>query len=622
MIFTRFRISIAIVLFLLLVSNTAKSQVILSAPDNPDKKVTAPGFIQLKPGFKVAAQNNTFYHAFIDSNGDGIPDELGSSGSIGGGEIEFSETPYFTDTKGELSVTAMGSANYTLPVALPPGIKNIAPQIALVYNSSSDNGIVGYGGSLKGISSISRISSRLDIDGFVGGVKFNSDDRFSLDGQRLILDKGTYGAAGSTYKTENYSNLRIEAIGNTAYPGIEGTGPESFKVTFPDGTQVFYGSSFDARGVTEWLIKKWKDPQGNYIEYFYDKDQNTTYINRIVWAVNENINTGYSNTIRFFYKQRERPEFAYIQGLKLTNNRILDKIEVYTADKLFRKYQINYKIIGGSYQRMESLQEFNGANEAANPVTFSYNDTSNSFGGYIYDKSDALRNLKDVKLTGDFDGDGEVDVVVPGFMYKGIMSNLGRGDGNIIPVNTSKLVEHPITTLTYGKMNNFQSLVTYDNEAPDNIPETDPNWENRNKLVFHTFNYNPSSNKFEPVYTKKMNYPYVGLTVDNCSNMRYLAGKGWVGNSTITYDNSRNDYKFLEGDFNGDGISELIVLGKILRSTIDIVIWNTPSSDRDDGFPSHIEPIETLPDYSCEANNGYHFIEPYYIDMNPNIPDE
>ena len=38
-------------------------------------------------------------------------------------------------TEGELSVSLTGAANYKIPIAVPPGIKGVVPQVSLVYNS-------------------------------------------------------------------------------------------------------------------------------------------------------------------------------------------------------------------------------------------------------------------------------------------------------------------------------------------------------------------------------------------------------------------------------------------------------------------------------------------------------
>lgn len=60
-------------------------------------------------------------------------------------------------TKGQLTVSLSGAANYTIPIKVPPGINGVVPQINLSYNSQSGNGSAGYGWNIGGISTITRI---------------------------------------------------------------------------------------------------------------------------------------------------------------------------------------------------------------------------------------------------------------------------------------------------------------------------------------------------------------------------------------------------------------------------------------------------------------------------------
>lgn len=209
----------------------------------------------------------------------------------------------FIDTKGELAVSGSGTPSYKVPIALPPGIKDVAPQLALVYSGASVQGMAGMGWNLVGVSSISRVSSRLDIDNTMDAVDFDALDRFALDGQRLIEKVGVYGAAGTTYQTENYSNLKIESTGSFAYTGLTNPiGPQTFTVTFPDGIQAIYGGTTDSRGISEWMINRWIDPQGNYINYTYETENNAIRIKDITWGKNANVTSTFENKITFTYK--------------------------------------------------------------------------------------------------------------------------------------------------------------------------------------------------------------------------------------------------------------------------------------------------------------------------------
>ncbi|GEM_PF-4873043 len=138
------------------------------------------------------------------------------------------------ETLGELSVSLTGGAIYNVPIAVPLGINGVEPKIALTYNSQSGNGLAGYGWDISGVSVISRIPSTKFHDNYINAVDFDNLDRFALDGQRLVLKSGTYGANGAQYETENYSNLKIVSYGTSTF----GTnyGPLYFIIYYPDGS--------------------------------------------------------------------------------------------------------------------------------------------------------------------------------------------------------------------------------------------------------------------------------------------------------------------------------------------------------------------------------------------------
>lgn len=172
----------------------------------------------------------------------------------------------FTDTKGELQISNSGQATYSLPIAMPPSIKNVAPIINLTYSSGLMGGVAGQGWNINSISTISRMATRRDIDGFVDGVDFDADDKLALDGQRLLIKTGSYWANGSTYETEYKSNTKIELK-------IEGT-TTYFIVTAPDGSRSWYGSKGSGSlqnsvSANSWYIVHFEDVYGNAIDYNY-----------------------------------------------------------------------------------------------------------------------------------------------------------------------------------------------------------------------------------------------------------------------------------------------------------------------------------------------------------------
>jgi hypothetical protein len=150
----------------------------------------------------------------------------------------------FGRTQGSFGVSPSGAATYTIPVWMPPGPNGITPSIALSYNSQGGNGLGGVGWSLGATSSIERCARTKHQDGAAASVDLSLNDRFCMGGNRLRVQSGSYGAAGSTYFTEIADYSRI-----TAY-GTAGNGPQSFVVEAKNGLKYEFGNTTSSRVIS------------------------------------------------------------------------------------------------------------------------------------------------------------------------------------------------------------------------------------------------------------------------------------------------------------------------------------------------------------------------------------
>ncbi|HLP23594.1 MAG TPA: FG-GAP-like repeat-containing protein, partial [Microbacteriaceae bacterium] len=184
---------------------------------------------------------------------------------------------------GEFSVDNKGSANYSIPLSIPPGRQGMQPKLSLNYNSQLGNGPLGVGFSLStGFpQAITRGRSILARDGETRGVTFdNTKDKLYLDGKRLICVSGTYGAPGSIYRTEVDSFVSITTTGSNG--NIETfvvTDKSGVKSTFgklgteTDGYQ--YGMVFKNGAwvpdtmANEWALKRVEDVAGGKVDLKY-----------------------------------------------------------------------------------------------------------------------------------------------------------------------------------------------------------------------------------------------------------------------------------------------------------------------------------------------------------------
>ena len=114
---------------------------------------------------------------------------------------------------GQFSVSTTGAATYQIPIDAPTATGGMQPNISLIYNHGGGTGIAGQGWTVGGISKITRCPLTLAQDNEIRGVKFDWDDRYCLDGQRLILISGTtYGEDGAEYRTEIETFQKIVSI--------------------------------------------------------------------------------------------------------------------------------------------------------------------------------------------------------------------------------------------------------------------------------------------------------------------------------------------------------------------------------------------------------------------------
>jgi hypothetical protein len=180
-------------------------------------------------------------------------------------------------TAGKFSVTPIGTAVYTVPIVVPPGIAGLDPKIAIQFDSRAGNGYLGMRFRIAGLSQISRCHSNRSQDGIsYDPVDFDTTDRFCLDGQRLVSD--SYGGVGAEYRTELETFVQVISNGGTSFNPSYFTAKTKSGLTLTFGD---YGSRSDARVThpTEagnppflWLLSRVQDPAGNYMEYRYIKD--------------------------------------------------------------------------------------------------------------------------------------------------------------------------------------------------------------------------------------------------------------------------------------------------------------------------------------------------------------
>ena len=250
-------------------------------------------------------------------------------------------------TAGQFRVAESGAATYNIPIALPPGTAGMQPALSLNYNSQGGNGLLGVGWSLGGLSAISRCPQTQAQDNVRGSVNYDSNDRYCLEGQRLIVISGGYGGDGAEYRTEIESYSRIVSYGTA------GNGPAYFKVWSKSGQVMEYGVTNNARieaqgksSVAVWALNKVQDTVGNYLTVSYTEDNanGQYYPARIDYTGNSSKGLTPFNSVQFVYEARPDVTPLYHAGSLMNSTVRLKNVQSYAGAALVKDFRLAYDL--------------------------------------------------------------------------------------------------------------------------------------------------------------------------------------------------------------------------------------------------------------------------------------
>lgn len=348
---------------------------------------------------------------------------------------------------GSLGVSPSGAASYQIPIKVPPGIAGMEPKLSLVYNSQQGNGLLGMGWGLSGLSGISRCPQTISQDTVRGSVNYDVNDRFCLDGQRLIAISGVNGANGTEYRTER------EAFTKVISYGAAGAGPSWFKAWTKAGQIIEYGNTADskveAQGKTTvrfWAVNRIQDTKGNYFTFGYieDNPSGTHLPQRIDYTGNSGTGVSPDRMVWFEYESRTDPNIGYVAGSLMQELSRLKTIKTYIAGNLVKDYRLayDYNLYNASRSLLNNVTECNSGGTCQPPLQLGWatgvgpNTPSSSWivQSNVNTQNGQYGNFQ--PHVADFNGDGKADILWDHKLANGQSSGISRnlwlsnGDGS------------------------------------------------------------------------------------------------------------------------------------------------------------------------------------------------
>ena len=416
--------------------------------------------------------------------------------------IKAADAPPAMILPGQFNVNAYGAATYTIPIAVPPGTAGMTPVLSLDYSSQASDGIVGLGWSLNGLPSIGRCPRSIAQDGYHGSVNYDDsgstqsaiNDRFCLDGQRLIVVGGIYGRDGSEYRTEIDGFSKIIAHGDS---GING--PSWFEVHTKSGQTMEFGHSSVSRVwpitaagvqvttvVRSWPVSQITDSVGNYMTVSYSESAlGEARPERIDYTGHVSSPTSYPyNSVVFNYtpagQQRADQWPIYQAGMVQQTPDLLLNVTTYAGSTAVYQYKLDYRMgTATQHSRVTAVTLCAGAGacntpcsgasnclattqftwQGGTPATMPHNAVANNIahGKWVHFGNGTFFVQNGVSGS-DFNGDGINDLIVlepdnAGVCPQGNTIYYGVGDaaGSFVPADMQSSFgsEHGLSTYLF-----------------------------------------------------------------------------------------------------------------------------------------------------------------------------
>ena len=281
-----------------------------------------------------------------------------------------------------------GAARLSYPIAVPPGRRGLAPRLTLEYNSGGRDGMVGVGWSLC-LPVIQR-STRNGLD--------YQGSSFEHDGEELALrpdwGAGYYGAK----REEHFSKYQLSSLS------------AGWVVTTREGTRYTFGAQTGSRlenpyGIFQWCLDRVEDPNGNYYSITYFKDQGQIYPTRISYTGNGRLNP--THAVEFAYEARPDAVLSYLTKARVATAKLLTSITTKANGQVARYYDLVYEQGRSGRSRLKQVKA-----DPLPPVTFTYQEGgTGAFTRTVHTTTTEGENQSGYVFQAHCDSDGYPDLI-------------------------------------------------------------------------------------------------------------------------------------------------------------------------------------------------------------------
>lgn len=368
------------------------------------------------------------------------------------------------------TITPTGARMITIPFE-GVAVRGVDPGISLVYSSQSDMGIAGFGWHLSGLSAISFSGKNRHYDNSVSPVDLHltSGQSLYLDGVRLVANPDSGQSSWANYETATgYVKVRRRPIATS----------KVYDVYYPDGTRAVFGHLGEHDPIPSVPIVSKTDIRGNNIFYEYTKSGNQYVVTNIYYG-GSSAATSLAE-IRFIYEPLASPLVRYIDGISVSQNQLLKRVETWHNGNLIREYTLSHECLS-DWPMLTKLRCRNASGEEVPPLQFAYEgDTqpfsvSSSYHGALSSIAPGLDSPEIIYKRGRIMPPGCNDglIIYPNKSTYGLLSN-GKY-GNVYPASQEIVIvprftaprTDPITVISEG---GFQAIEACDVDG-DGIDE-------------------------------------------------------------------------------------------------------------------------------------------------------